>query len=288
MSDNGGTQTAVMNNSNIWRSINGGATWSRLSSTPIGDWRDVAVSDDGDLQIAVMYGGDIWRSINGGGTWSSSGYSPRNWTSIAMSEYGDYLFATEYNGKVWISTDYGDTWSEISDFTEPSTLNKVAVSQDGQYVTAVSGLPDYIYRSEDYGSSWTMIYPPPNPYPPSSGWNSISMSEDGSRQTIVPWKGLTCISTNYGVDWTAVLDLDSQGGLDVAMSYDGEYQTVVRDTLPGVYISATPSICVLNVQGDLIATGSITVGSGLFTGSNIVPTASNQYDIGSAALPFRH
>ena len=74
------------------------------------------------------------------------------------------------------------------------TLGKKSIS--GKYQTAVV-YNGYIYRSTDYGVTWSQVGN-------SNNWYSVAMSSDGKYQTAVVHGGYIYRSTDYGVTWSQV------------------------------------------------------------------------------------
>jgi len=110
----------------------------------------------------------------------------------------------------------------------------VAMSSDGKYQTAVAGgngiLAYYIYRSTDYGVTWSVNY---GAY---SVWRDVAMSTDGKYQIACSADGKISVSYDYGITWSA-----NRGPVRthkaVAMSSDGKYQTVVENSGGRIYTS---------------------------------------------------
>jgi photosystem II stability/assembly factor-like uncharacterized protein len=71
------------------------------------------------------------------------------------------------------------------------------MSSDGKYQTAVE-YDGYIYRSTNYGVTWTQATSDTT-----RNWYSVAMSSDGKYQTAVVNGGYIYRSTNYGVTWNA-------------------------------------------------------------------------------------
>jgi hypothetical protein len=153
-------------------------------------WKDVAMSSDGSHQTAVAQSDAIYTS---GG--SSSDYG--------SSDYG--------------SSDYGSSWTKNTSAPTTADWRAVAMSANGRIQTAVA-YNDYIYLSDDYGSTWTAKGT-------QQGWNSVSVSSDGKYQSATAYGGQIYISTDFGNTWTAKATTQNWSG--VTISSDGKYQTAV-------------------------------------------------------------
>lgn len=85
---------------------------------------------------------------------------------------------------------------------------------DGKFMIAAA-YNDYLYISNDFGSSWT-------PIGSSSTWMHVSCSTDG-KYILATNVINTQLSTNYGASWTTLAGGSSALSYQTAMSYDGRY-----------------------------------------------------------------
>jgi hypothetical protein len=163
-----------------------------------------------------------------GQTWSSViNTSNKNWTSVAISGDGKYQLACESTTDgLYLSTNYGISWATVD---SPRFWQYAAISYDGKYQSAtVSNGP--IYRSEDYGVTWTAVATVP-----SLPWKNISMSADGVFQTAVATNNQIYVSSDNGVSWSTYGPVTTW--IYVAVSATGKYQSAVA-TNGNIYISS--------------------------------------------------
>lgn len=114
-----------------------------------------------------------------------------------------------------------DRLSNFRNYTIPSGY------ASGKYITSVTD-GDYIYRSNDYGSTWLQVGS-------SQIWRGISMDSTGMYQTAVVNGGYIYISDNYGVSWSQ--QGVSQYWNDIGVNkFSGVYQTAVCDN--GIWTSS--------------------------------------------------
>lgn len=110
---------------------------------------------------------------------------------------GQYMmFAGD--GGLYQSSDYGITFGLNGTVPTSPDLRGASMSTSGQYRTT-SQNGGYIWRSADYGSTWTSFTGIT-----SSSWTSISMSANGQYR--VATRGATpylYLSTDYGVSWSS-------------------------------------------------------------------------------------
>ena len=94
------------------------------------------------------------------------------------------------------------------------------ISQSGQFYTG------YLYRSSNYGSTWTQTSL-------SGYWLKISSSDNGQYVIAIDYTGYVYSSFNYGVSFTQITSIGQPGGIaswsDAALSNDGQYQMIVAN-----------------------------------------------------------
>jgi photosystem II stability/assembly factor-like uncharacterized protein len=214
-----------------------------------GRWYKVTISSDASYQMAIQTsnGPGIYNSIDGGITWTpiENSFNTTGFYSCSMSNDGKYRAVVGYNIEdTYVSNDYGVTWSKID-------VNKnwvsVSVAGNGQYMTVVSFDDDgekggFIYRSEDYGLSWTDVTPT---IPVPGFYYGVAISQTGQYQTAVitansttsgvVYKSSILISSDYGLTWSFQELGDNLTGN--SMSYDGKYQ-IAEDYGFGLYRSS--------------------------------------------------
>jgi photosystem II stability/assembly factor-like uncharacterized protein len=177
---------------------------------------------------------------------------------------GKYILGAIKNGWVLLSSDSGTTFNRVSALGT-STWTKVAVSGNGQYMLASSGylLTDhatyggYLYRSADYGVTWTKLtgFTADNTnstyvrfgtqYGSSNAgeknWTSVSISYGGQYMAATRgqftngynigdvFDGEIFISSDYGLTWTKRTNTfnSAKNFTSISMSADGSYVTVV-------------------------------------------------------------
>ena len=105
------------NTGGVWRTIDGGQTW-----TPLGDYfsnlnvYSVAIDPmDNDTYYFGSFGGSIYKSTDAGGTWDllgNAGTATVNKILLHPTD-PDILFATSSTNGIYGSTDGGATWSNL-------------------------------------------------------------------------------------------------------------------------------------------------------------------------------
>ena len=177
----------------VWKSVNGGATWSptfdgqRVSSIgavaidPNDD--DVVWAGTGETNPRndVTYGDGIFKSIDGGKTWKNMGLrdtlqissiaiDPRDSSAVTVGAMGDFFRDSKARG-IYRTTDGGRSWTQALSVGPNSGVSDLAVDRknpDVMYAgvwqfkrlpwTFMSGGPqDGIYKSTDAGKTWAKL-----------------------------------------------------------------------------------------------------------------------------------
>jgi len=227
--------------------------------------------------------------------WTANSYNQI--ASIASSIDGKYILIGRYgsdNASFFLSSTYGEVFNLRTDIIGlGDAVAGVAMSNSGQVMIATrqkgssgGALPVKIYQSNDYGSTWSLIYTSPN----EAYVNGAAMSSDGSHWSVLIYdtssssyyiakRDLSTLTT-VGLTYTGVL-IQAQSAC-LAMSKSGSYQLAC----PPKPVNSS-FVYTFNLSTDYGATWStITVPSGnpiQFTGCTV--SASGQYMSVSATSP---
>ena len=214
-----------------------------------------------------------------------------------MSASGQYQVACVFGGNIYISSDFGNTWIQDTKIGTIINWRGVAISASGQYISAVNGTNNDVYKSNNFGNSWSTVT--------TSGGLRVAISASGQYQCTldaVPWR-----SSDYGATWTAYssvlngnisgITISASGQLILIVCTDGNMYTstnygqnfglsysstaafnTVSMSSSGQYITACVSTgqiynCVNNNSGNAV----ITVGSYAGTASGVTGVAGSLY-----------
>lgn len=134
----------------VWRSDNGGQSWTRISD-------DLTHAEPGTLGPS---GGDITRDQ------TSVEYYGTVWRIAESPHAAGEIWTGSDDGRVHVTRNDGQSWADITppDLPKFSRIHEIDVSphQPGKaYVAAVryrmQDTAPYVYRTTDYGRTWTRI-----------------------------------------------------------------------------------------------------------------------------------
>jgi photosystem II stability/assembly factor-like uncharacterized protein len=198
----------------IFRSTNDGLNWTSVSTgLPNKPVQAISVSSNatGGSYIFAATDVGVYLSTNNGTTWTyvSAGIPHPAISSLALS--GTKLFAGT-GGGVFLSTDNGATWRGVNTglpFFPLSNIygrvNSLASFPDGAGGTNLfAGLGSAgggIYKSTDFGTSWTTVLPTPAP---PLGMEVCAFARSGTNLFAGTDGSGVFLSTDNGSKWTQV------------------------------------------------------------------------------------
>lgn len=255
ISNDGKYQTYLQLNGSISVSSDYGNTWKNINlcaykdpsgnlivNNTIRKWYAVSISGTGQYQTAVSFdddpdkGGNIFVTNSYGASWEdktpvirtmpgyyygvSLSYSGKI-QLIAITSYNDSS-GNPYTSSYIISNDYGNTWSD-SILLGRNLVNCVMnqspdQSIDGKYQYLINSSVDGIFRSNNFGLSWELVYAN------DSDWRTICISESGQYVYACTRSNFIGISSDYGNTWKNVYFNVSLAG--ISTSSNGAIVTV--------------------------------------------------------------
>lgn len=155
----------------LWKTTNGGSSWSPLTDG-FAFWGVSGIAiDPGNANIIYILTGDgdggssrshgVWKTTNGGTTWTTTGL---NWDATTTNKNGykllmhptssSTLFAVE-SGDVYKTTNSGSTWTPIT--TGVSGSFRDMEFKPGSPNTMYLSTTNTVYRTTNGGSSWSSV-----------------------------------------------------------------------------------------------------------------------------------
>lgn len=201
----------------IWKTSNGGQTWSQLASTNNSNFhyiQKIAVSDGGSVFVATSVG--VYRSQDKGNSWSFviSG----NAADIEIASNGTVYASTGIFsiGVVRKSTNFGQNWTIVTPATGGERIELATAPSDPNVIYAVASNSNnnvaWFRKSTDGGSSWTNVTIPSyleqncqagtQDFTRGQAWYDLSLAVHPTNPNSVIVGGIDLHrSTNGGATW---------------------------------------------------------------------------------------
>ena len=197
-----GTQTG-----DIYRSIDSGKTWTRVTS--IDSYVDTIVRQGSDLYAGTVHGG-IFVSTNNGTSWATKNSGLSSCEILSMAVRGTDLFAGTAGLGAFRSNDNGMSWTPLVAGLPGTSSLLLLASGTNLFAWAAYGAS--VIRSTDNGANWTSIYACPT--------NTMihAVAASGSRVFVGTDNGVF-LSTDAGATWNAAQGTGLRGYIfDVTIS----------------------------------------------------------------------
>lgn len=218
----------------IYKSINGGNSWSQLSSTNSATFnfvQKIVVTDNGYIFACTFHGG-VQLSKDGGSSWYKSlgdgKYGATNRAAdIEIAKDGtlfaslgilnaDGIYKSEDNGSTWKKLSSGlpgSGYERIEIATAPSDKNVIYIALQDATTEDCKG----IYKSEDKGESWTPCNNPRafamNNFARSQAWYSLALVVDLENKNTLYLGGVDMLqSKDGGLSWNQLTQWEGKGG----------------------------------------------------------------------------
>lgn len=205
---NSQTLYAVASGYGVYKSTNGGGTWSAVNSglysIQVTSFA-IAPTNSQTIYAGLDYGlGSVFKSINGGVSWSTvyNGLQPPTLSAIRTLAIDPTDSQTIYAGTdgygVYKSTNGGNSWTAANSGMSAYYIASLVIDPNSSQTIYAGTLG--VCKSTDGGNSWSaMINGLPN------GWVSSVVIDPKNSQTIYAVIGTDVYkSTNGAVTWSAV------------------------------------------------------------------------------------
>ncbi len=148
----------------VWKSINRGTSWTKISSLGLGSLTCLTVAPTNSQYIYISGGSDLFMTSNGGTTWTNlSNFLPGSTTitHITVSVTNPSVIWLTYSGyvpasKVFKSTNGGNTWTNLSN-SLPNLPVDCSANQPGTADGLYVGTDVGIYYRDTTLSNWVFF-----------------------------------------------------------------------------------------------------------------------------------
>jgi PKD repeat protein len=207
----------------IWKSVDGGETWSQLSATTGSAFSYIQkiVVDSNENIYASTRSGGVRRSTDHGTTWTKvlgSGVtaSTNSSADIELASNGDLyaamgIFAID---GIYKSTNSGTSWTKVYTSSGEQRIELACAPSDSNYVYMISQSSSTyaaaaVKRTTNAGSSWSTLSNPTDVFSAnfckSQAWYNLSMAVDPNDEDVVVMGGIDLYkTTNGGTSWTEI------------------------------------------------------------------------------------
>ncbi|WP_330308645.1 MULTISPECIES: cellulose binding domain-containing protein [unclassified Streptomyces] len=258
----------------VYRSTDGGATWSRLAGQPTGYLAHKGVLDATNGYLYLAYSdkggpydggkGQLWRYATKTGTWTNISPVAEADTYYGFSgltvdrQHPGTVMATAYSSwwpdtQIFRSTDSGGTWTKAWDYTSyPNRSNR--------YTMDVSSVPWLTFGAN----------PSPPEQTPKLGWMTEGLEIDPFNSARMMYgTGATVFGTENLTNW------DSGSQFTIKPMVQGLEETAVNDLASPP--SGAPLLSALGDIGGFRHTDLTKVPSMMYTSPNLTSTTSLDY-----------
>ena len=211
------TGSPAGNGGAIWKTINGGSTWTKQTTTQFAAPGYVNYihffNKDTGIAGGDQNGGywEIYRTVNGGTTWlrvpqASVPSGPPNETGTynCFSAIGKNIWFTTTIGRAIYSNDYGITWTAGNISTSGPTGIEMSDAMNGAAWDQAIG---NLYLTTNGGATWT----PKTITPGGVGWITAARNVPGTYFYKIPGDGYYVTTNNFNT--TALISAIPNGNV---------------------------------------------------------------------------
>jgi photosystem II stability/assembly factor-like uncharacterized protein len=224
----------------IFKSTDGGATWSPIGLTHVGAFSKILVHPKNSALVvagATKSFAGFWRSTDAGRTWSRTFIGSVTDVSLNPADTAEFFIGVAGQG-VYRSTDGGLTW-RLQSTGLPSSLGRVCVQQAPSNPAILYALVEQdgaggtgaIYKSTDRGQSWQLSYQGQSSFFNGQGWYDAYIVIHPTNPNLALAGGIDIFrTTDGGATWTNVTFGYSGGNVHVdqhAAAFDPTNPSIV-------------------------------------------------------------
>ena len=270
---NAATLFGLVDTGELFASVDGGVSWSVLSTLPVSDATAIAAAETSSELYLATESGLVYRSTDGGLNWTATGaVSASNVVDMLIHSSGDIYLLTK-TGDIYLSSDDGVSFSAMATLT---ASNHVALDGDegggdNLYTLTQTG---EVAKSVDGGSTWNVVGAITTP-------DAVDIQSLGLDLYVLTGTGIISRSTDQGVTWMTVGTV-SQVHM-TGMTRDG--QTWVTTTKEGLVATSTDATS-WSFVGSINQLNVIAIGNDLPQATGIGPERPPSITVLSMSPPW--
>lgn len=251
----------------IFKTTNGGTSWTQLASTDNDNFRWVnrlaMHPDSASVLYAVTGYGRVYKTTDGGTTWV------HKFTTVNQTEATDVDVHPNYpqyilvgaGDNAYLSTNYGNSFTELTTGAANKLPNDCGrcectfcPSYNGKFYVSMNRNKGEIWRSTDYGSTWSRRNTGKQ-YLGNQGWyNNIIWVDPTSSDRIVVGGIDVWRSTDGGTTLTRISDWTQYHNNSSANSAHADHHMIIH---PPDYNTSTNPLIYVGNDGGIQTTGNV-------------------------------
>jgi photosystem II stability/assembly factor-like uncharacterized protein len=206
-SSGGGSGGSVGLNGGIFKTIDGGASWTAINTGIT--CTSLAINPANSQIVYAGTNGGVMKTTDGGASWTAinAGLTNSNVYSLAIDpENGQAVYAGTYHGGVFKTTNSGASWTAINTGITNSYVLSLAIDPVNSRIVYAGTEGCGVFKTTNGGASWTAI----NTGITSSYVRSLAIDPANSQTVYAGTYWVYGIgggffkTTNGGASWTAI------------------------------------------------------------------------------------
>lgn len=232
----------------IYRSTDGGATWTKTSTSNLPESEPIIALTVDPTNSSVVYAGllGLFKTTDGGNNWNPVNLPVQN-IAIKSIVFDPSTPTTIYVGSsagVFRSTDNGSTWTGLNNFGLPGggteQINSIAIDPSAPATIYAGSTFDGLFKTTNGGNSWTPINNgiTSNPNTSSRFIEDVTIDPFNPSTLYINALGIINKSTNGGNSW-APLNSPVHIGINAMLADRSTPNTLYVGTVGGGVIKTT-------------------------------------------------
>ena len=204
----------------LYKSTNGGDSWTELTSAGARGWNSITCDSTGSNVVASASSTNLYKSTDGGSNWTvlSNSGAYTNWDQTFISDDGNVIAGIVFGTNVIVSTDGGSTFTSNTSFGSKNWRG-LSGSSDGRILFASHvGGTGGAALSVDFGATWTDVTSSVGGL--GTYWNT-AVSINGNKLATARDGGTIYVSQDGGTTWVEQTSAGTRAWEGIGISPDG-------------------------------------------------------------------